>query len=102
MYDIRFCECEHHNALCRRISITECTFCRFKHDLALSLKTIRDRLAFERPSVNAMENLRLDIIEAVDLFQSLEGIEVHLIKEYAELYRLFCLCIEVAGNVNFD
>lgn len=102
VYDIRFCECEHHNALYRRISITGCSFCRFKHDLALSLRTIRDRLASGRPFLSIVENLRLDIVEAMDLFQSLEGIEVHLIKEYVELYRLFCQCIEIAGNMTFN
>ena len=98
IYETRFCECEHHDALSRRISITGCTFCRFKRDLAVALKTVRDRLVSNMPFDNVIENLKLDIVEAMDLFQSLAGIEVHLMKEYVELYRLYSRCIEVASN----
>jgi len=98
IYETRFCECEHHDALSRRISITGCSFCRFKRDLAAALKTVRDRLTSNMPFDNVIENLRLDIVEAMDLFQSLAGIEVHLMKEYVELFRLYSRCIEIAGN----
>lgn len=99
MYDIRFCECEHHNAFSRRLSVIGCRFCRFKRDLAVSLKCIRDTLETDKPFYQIAENLKKDVSEAMDLFQSVEGIEVYLIKEYVELYRLFCRCVEIAGNV---
>ncbi len=102
LYDIRFCECEHHTALSRRISITACRFCRFKRDLAVSLKTIHDKLVTDQPFHRIADGLKQDVAAAIDLFQSLEGIEVYLIKEYVELYRLFCRCIEISRNVDVN
>lgn len=100
LYDVRFCECEHHNALSRRISISGCRYCRFKRDVAISLKNIREKLISEQSFHQIAENLKLEVAEAMDLFQNLEGIEIFLIKEYVELYRLYCRCIEIPKNIN--
>lgn len=102
VYDVRFCECDHGNAFARRLSVTACRFCRFKRDLAISLKKIRDNFGrpAEVPFHHIVDNLKTIISHAMDLFQSLDGIEVHLIKEYVELYRLYCRCIEIPRNIS--
>lgn len=102
LYDIRFCECEHHDALSRRVSVIECRFCRFKQDLAIALKTIREKLLADVPFYRVADRLKRDVAQAIDLFQSLEGIEVYLIREYVELYKLHCRCIEIPRNVHIN
>ncbi|XKL65210.1 hypothetical protein PGB90_005296 [Kerria lacca] len=77
-----------------------CRYCRFKRDVAISLKNIREKLISEQSFHQIAENLKLEVAEAMDLFQNLEGIEIFLIKEYVELYRLYCRCIEIPKNIN--
>lgn len=82
------------------MSVSACRFCRFKRDLAISLKNIRDRLGAQVPFHRIVDDLKTMLSHAMNLFQSLEGIEVHLIKEYVQLYRLYCRCIEIPANVS--